>query len=350
MKKLKRFLTVLGTGFTALTLSACGSTWGSSNESAIASLDNHDNQSIDLGPDMSAFDFSGYRVGVSLADCTSNTYNSSYVQALNEAMSDYGVNASVFDGFGDPGQQSAQIKTLISMEVDLILLWPTNSDSAVSWVQSIQEAGIPVIVANTNVSSEGEQYIEGFIGPSGYDEAYQTAEKMLEDLEETGSIVVLNGPDNYAPVRERRKGLQAAITGTKIDVIEEYDNCGDRSISSTFMTECLKKHSIGEIDAIFCYDDEAALGAFDAMSDLNRTGEMKVYVAASGYYGVLSYIENGDVSAAAIQSPIVDARTTVNYALNYLQGNDLPSFYTYVSTPVATKETVQNLNLTSWSS
>lgn len=348
MKITKQLLTLLGVGLLSVSLCACSLKQGQTNGIILDSSVSE--ELIDLGPDMTGVDFSGYRVGVSIAACTSNTYCSSYVQALNEAMSEYGVDTSVFDAYGDPGQQAAQIRTLIDMKVDLIILWPTNSDNAVSWVKDIHDAGIPVITANTNVSAEGEQYIEGYVGPSGIDEAYQTACKMLLDLEGRGNIVVLNGQDSYAPVKERRKGLKDAITGTKVSVLEEYSNCDKRSVSKTYMEECLKNHSIGEIDAVFCYDDEAALGAFDAMNDLDRNGEMRVYVSASGNYDILSYIEDGRVSATAIQSPIVDAKTTVNYALSLLAGNELPSFYNYISTPVVDPENVDDLKLTAWQS
>lgn len=348
MNIVKRFLLLVGAGMLACSLCACEARGGKTNGITISSSE--EEMSIDLGPDLSETDFSNYRVGVSLSDCTSNTYATSYVQALNESMADYGVDATVFDAFGDPGQQAAQIRTLISMNMDLIILWPSNSDMAVSWVEDINEAGIPVITANTNVAPEGEEYIEGFIGPSGVEEGYDTACKMLQDLESTGNIVVLNGPPNYSPVRERRKGLNDACFGTKINVIEEYDDSEKRSVAKTYMEDCLKKHSIGEVDAIFCYDDEAALGAFDAMSTMNRSGEMRVYIAASGNYDIMSYIEEGLVSATSIQSPIIDAKTTVNYALNYMLGNPLPKFYTYISTPCVTPDNIETLKLAPWQS
>lgn len=348
MKSFKRFLVLCGTGLLMLSLSACGTRESKTNGIVIGS--SAQEEAIDLGPDHTGQDFSEYRVGVSLSDCTSNTYCTSYVQALNEAMDTYDVDATVFDAFGDPGQQAAQIKTLISMNVDLIILWPSNSGAAVNWVQSIHDAGIPVLIANTNIASEGEQYIEGFVGPSGVEEGYQTACRMLTDLEGRGNIVVLNGPDNYAPVAERRKGLKDAIVGTRINIIDEFSDTEQRSVAKTYMEECLKNHPIGEIDAIFCYDDEAALGAFDAMSVMNRTGEIKVYISASGNYDILSFIEDGHVAASSIQSPIVDARTTVNYALDLLLGNELPEFYNYISTPLASPDNVNSLKLTPWES
>lgn len=348
MNTLKRFLVLCTTGMLMLSLSACG--LRESKNSGIVIGSSAEESEINLGPDHTGQDFSGYRVGVSLSDCTSNTYCTSYVQALNESMQFYGVDATVFDAFGDPGQQAAQIKTLISMNMDLIILWPSNSDTAVNWVQSIHDAGVPVLVANTNVARDGEQYIEGFVGPSGTEEGYQTASRMLTDLEGKGNIVVLNGKDNYMPVRERRKGLKDAIVGTKINVIEEYSGTEERAISKTYMEDCLKNHPIGDIDAIFCYDDEAALGAFDAMSVMNRTGEIKVYISASGNYDIMSYIEDGFVAASSIQSPIIDAKTTVNYALDLLLGNPLPEFYNYISTPLVSPDNVNSLKLTPWES
>ncbi|MDO4617701.1 MAG: sugar ABC transporter substrate-binding protein [Lachnospiraceae bacterium] len=348
IKIAKRFLAFCGAGILSLSLCACTSGQAKNNGLDISSADS--DVTIDLGPDLSGEDFSDYRVGVSLANCTLNTYNSSYVQALNEAMAEYEVNTTVFDAFGDTGQQAAQIATLISMDVDLILLWPANSDTAVTWVQSINEAGIPVVTVNTDVSSEGEQYIQGYVGPSGVDEAYHTASQMVEDLEGMGSVIGFFAQDNYAPVMERRQGLKSAIAGTNVNLIEEYTNCTEQSIAATYMAEFLKKHAIGEIDAVFCYDDECALGVLEAMDAADRSGEVKVYVAATGTYDSLSYIEDGMIAATAIQSPIVDARTAVNHSLNLLLGNSLPEFHTYISTPIITSDNVNSLNLTPWSS
>ncbi len=348
MKKFRRISALCAAVFAAVSMCACTASQGRSGMAIEATSDQ--GETIDVGPDHTGTDFSDYRVGVSLADCTKNTYNSAYVQALNEAMAEYDVNTTVFDAFGDEGQQAAQINTLISMNVDLLILWPVNSDTAVSWAKSVSEAGIPVLMANTNISSEGEQYVEGFVGPSGEDEAYRTAEQMLEDLEGKGNIAAFFAQDNYAPVIERQKGLSRALAGTEVNLIEEYDNCAQRALAKSYMEECLREYSIGEIDAVFCYDDDIALGVFDAMEDQNRTGEMKVYVSASGNYDIISYIEEGMVAASAIQSPVVDAKTMVNYALDLLLGNELPSFNVYITTPIVTSENVDSLNLTAWGS
>lgn len=348
MNIMKRLCTLVGVGVLTIALAACGREYNRQNGIVFDSSD--DSLFIDLGPDHTGEDFSEYRVGVSLSDCTSNTYCTSYVQALNEAMSEYGVDTTVFDAFGDPGQQAAQIKTLITMDVDMIILWPSNSDKAVSWVQTIQKAGIPVLMANTNVSPEGEAYVEGFVGPSGVSEGYATASRMLGDLEGTGNIVVMMGPENYAPVKERRKGLMDACATHDINIVEEYNGSSQRSIAKTYMEDCLKNHSIGEVDAVFCYDDEMALGVFDAMRSMNRLDEMRVYVAASGNSDILSYIQDGLVSASSIQSPVIDAKTTVNYALDILQGKPLQHFYNYISTPEVTTENVSNLKLSTWNS
>lgn len=348
MKRMKRFLSMLGLGIMCIALSACSVKGGKQNGIAIST--SIGGEPISAGPDLSGEDFSGYKIGVSIADGTGGTYQAAYLQALNSYISELGVEAKVFDAFGDPGQQAAQIKTLTTMNMDLLIIWPSNSTAAVNWVQSVNEAGIPVVIANTCVDNDGEQFIAGFVGPSGVDEAFQTGEKMVEDLESCGNIVVINGQDDYAPVKERRKGLTDAIQGTKIQVIEEYNDEGQRSVAKTYMEQCLKKHSIGEIDAIFCYDDEAALGAFDAMKAMKRTGEMRVYVAATGNYDAISYIEDGSICATAIQSPIVDAKTTLGYALWYLLGNPLPDFYNYIETPVITCDNIDNLELTPWES
>lgn len=336
--------------FLACTLifSLCACSGKSAKTGGIHFAPSEEDEAIQMGPELEGEDFSEFRIGVSLPDCTSNTYHVSYVQALNSYISELGVEATVFDAFGDEGQQAAQIKTLISMAVDLIILWPVNSDTAVNWVRSVDEAGIPVIMANTNVAPEGEAYSKAFVGPSGINEAYETANKMIADLSGSGNIVVINGQDNYEPVKERRSGLSKACSGSRVNIIEEYNNGGDRSIARTYMEECLRNHNIGEIDAVFCYDDESGMGAFDAMKNLNRTNEIRIYVAATGNYDAVSYISDGTISATAIQSPIVDAKTTLGYALWYLLGNKLDDYYYYIETPVITPENIDSLNITSW--
>ena len=285
-----------------------------------------------------------------MSNGSGDSYGTSYLNTLNSFAEDMGFELILLDAVGDVTKQTNQVQDLITQQPDVIVVWPVNSESAVTSVKAISDAGIPVITANTNVVESGEQYLEGYVGPSNVEEAKLTATQMVEDLGGEGNILFINGKQGYSTSDERKQGLEEAIEGTNIKIVEEQPDEGSREKAQQVMENYLVKYPEGEISAVFAQDDNGAIGAYNAVESAGRVGEFPIYAGATGDYGTISYIEQGLIAGTAVQSPVIDAQTALTWAVWMALGNELPAFYNYIETPLATPDNIASLNIAEWES
>lgn len=327
----KRLVSMLCVGAMALSLTACGSSGGDS--SASGSGGGAANGDI--------------VIGMTVNNAGADPYQTAYYSAAEEYAKELGVDLKLLDPVGDVTKQQNQVQDLIGMNCDVIVLCPTNSESGVAMVRQINAAGIPVMSANTNVEESGKEYLECYVGPSNVLEGKQTAEQMIEDIGTDAKILYIDGQAGYSTSAERRQGLDEAIEGTNIEVLESQISDGNREKAQQVMENYLVKYPEGSVDAVFCMDDNIAIGAINAMDAAGRT-DIKVYAAACGDYNTLTYIESGKLRATAMQSPIIDAQTALDYAVRIAKGEEIAEFDNFMETPVATADNLDSLNIEPW--
>lgn len=294
-------------------------------------------------PDISAYDISEITIGFLMSNGSSDSYMTAYYNHLPVFAEEMGFNLIAMDAVGDVTKQTIQVQDMITLAPDVIVLWPMNSETAVTYVKAINESGIPCITANTNVVSSGEDYIEGFVGPSNVEEAYQTALQMIEDIGTEGNVFYISDKIGYSTTNERKQGFDNAIADTDIVLVDEQADEASRDKAQQIMENWLVTYGEGEIDAVFCMDDNGAIGAYNAVVAANRVGEFPIYCAATGDSGTLTYIENGYICGTAVQSPYIDSESALTYAVWIALGNELPAFYCYIETPIATPENLATI-------
>ncbi|MFV0529565.1 MAG: sugar ABC transporter substrate-binding protein [Lachnospiraceae bacterium] len=288
------------------------------------------------------------KVGMVVNDGGADTYQTTYYTAAQEYAAELGIDLQLLDPKGDVTVQANQVQDLIGMNCDVIVVWPVNSETAVASVKAVSDAGIPVMTANTNVVESGEEYIECYVGPSNYEEGKASAEVMAEDLGNSGSIVEITGQNGYSTTTERSTGMTDLIAETDIELLDSQPADGNREKAQQVMENYLVKYAKGELDAVFCFDDNTAFGAINAIEAAGRQDDIKVYAAAAGDYATVSYVEQGKLSGIAMQSPIIDSQTALDFAVRLGNGEEITEFYNYIETPVATPENISTLELEEW--
>ena len=134
---------LLYTSAMALSLTACGGSGGDS--SAAGSGGGASNGDI--------------VIGMTVNNAGADPYQTAYYSAAEEYAKTLGVDLKLLDPVGDVTKQQNQVQDLIGMNCDVIVLWPTNSESGVAMVRQINAAGIPVMSANTNVEESGKESV-----------------------------------------------------------------------------------------------------------------------------------------------------------------------------------------------
>lgn len=286
-------------------------------------------------------------IGMTVNNAGADPYQTAYYSAAEAHAKELGVELKLLDPVGDVTKQQNQIQDLISMNCDVIVLWPCNAEAGVALAKQVQAAGIPLMTANNDVAEEGRQYVTCYVGPSNILEGQQSAEQMVADIGTDAKVLYIEGQAGYTASEERHEGFEKGIEGTNIEVLDYQISDGNREKAQQVMENYLVKYAKGTVDAVFCMDDNLAIGAINAMKAAGRD-DIKVYAAACGDYNTLTYIREGSLGGTAMQSPIIDAETAIDYAVRIAKGETIADYNNYMETPVATPANVDSLNITEW--
>ena len=108
-------------------------------------------------------------IGITQNNVGVDSYQTTYEKAFIEAAeANENVEAVVLDAGGDVSRQIAQMEDLIQQQVDAIIIWPTNGKAVIPAVRKAQQAGIPVIVTNSNIAEEGHEIRQVLFGAGQY--------------------------------------------------------------------------------------------------------------------------------------------------------------------------------------
>ncbi len=163
--------------------------------------------------------------------------------------------------------QCAQIDSFIAEQVDLLIVSPNEAEEVKPAVSRAYDAGIPVIVADRQVT--GEKYT-AFIGGDNYAVGKLMAEYVCRQAElkhATAScplrVLEITGLPGSTPMRWRHKGLTDGIRSNRTVRIVG-SGCGEwfqrnaRLVTDSLLDCC------PDIDVILAQNDQMAIGAYEA--------------------------------------------------------------------------------------
>lgn len=189
-----------------------------------------------------------------------------------------GYNLIYVDGNSSPERQVKAMEDLIRQKVDYIVLQPIVEDG---WEQSManaKAAGIPVIVADRQVSVDEQEYAT-WIGSDFYAEGEKAVLWLEEYLVEQGrdkeniNIVILEGTEGATATIGRTESVLAGI-GEHINWTIVAQECGNftQGEGQTVMEEILTQQITGnDIDVIISENDNMAFGAMMALEQNGYT-------------------------------------------------------------------------------
>ncbi|WP_425087087.1 sugar ABC transporter substrate-binding protein [Stappia sp.] len=277
-----------------------------------------------------------YKIGITQNNVGVDSYQTTYEKAFIAAADENeNVEAVVLDAGGDVARQIAQIQDLIQQNVDAIIIWPTNGKAVVPAVRKAHQAGIPVIVTNSNIAEEGLQFIASFSGPDNITQGARSAELMCEALDGKGKIVQISGQPGYTTAIERAKGFEDRLPEVcpDVELMETQPGDWNREKSQRVMESFLVKYD--QIDGVYAGDDNMGVGALNAAKAAGRAGDI-AFVGATNFAVGYEAMARGEYYGSIYQSPVDDAEAALKTALDVLAGKDVPAL-NYFDTPKITK-------------
>ena len=159
------------------------------------------------------------------------------------------------------------------------------------------------------------------IGSDDVQVGVRIGEFLVKELNGKGNIVLLRGKAGASVTNQREEGITSVIAknpGTK--VIAKMASEHQRAEGMRFMEDLLQAHP--KIDAVYCLNDEIALGAVGAIEAAKRKGILVTGVDANK--DALQAVRDGKLAATVAQRPVLMGKPGVEYALKAIKGEKFP--------------------------
>lgn len=284
-------------------LSGCKQNVGTPEDNAVTEETEENEESDNSG---------GRLFGFSCADLSDPFYEV-LKDSVSSALQENNDRILVRDAGGNAEIQAGQIEEMITEGVEAVFLIPADPDGITSSLESLKEAGIPVINLNIRVKETG--LTDAYIGSDDYSAGVLCAEDLIRRLPDGGKIVIVECP-KIIPVNERINGFEETLKNAGFEVIKRIDAKQD---SEWFMDEF--KRLLAEnatIDALMCGDDSMALEALSEMDSAGRRDFLVYSVGGSPAVKNALKITDSPLAGIAALSPINLGKTAVKTAESIL--------------------------------
>lgn len=227
----------------------------------------------------------------------------------------------VFTGPADNNDIQGQVslvENLINSNVDAILLTPLDSDALAAPVEQAMEAGIPVIVIDSEVNTENYTSFIATDNVAGGELAMNTLSDLIGG---EGEVVVVNALAGIPSNDARGIGAENVANANEKITLLPQQHCLDQAEALTSTENVLTGNP--NLKGIFATFNRGALGAAQAVQSKDKAGEVKI-VAYDADADEIKLMEDGVIDALVVQQPYEMGRLGIEYAVKALNGEDVP--------------------------
>lgn len=238
---------------------------------------------------------------------------------IEERAKELGYEVVVLDSQNDPAKEVSNMEDLTVKDVDIVLLNPVDSDSAVASVMIANNYELPVVTVDR--AANGGDVVTHIASDNAVGGS-MAAQYLIDQLDGKGNIVELEGTAGSSAARDRGQGFDDKIAESDMNIIAKQIADFDRTQGLTVMENILQSKS--DIDAVFAQNDEMALGAQKALEDMGMKDVLIVGFDATD--DAVEAVKNGTMAATVAQQPLLIGEAAVNAIDKILKGEKVDNF------------------------
>lgn len=244
----------------------------------------------------------------------------------------------IVDAQLDVSKQFADIQSLISRDVDVIVIWPVDPLGVQPALDQAREKGIPVIVQET---AEGGPYASNFLVTNF--EAAKSAAQLIEDaVGPNAKVAQILGLPAIGELNSRNTGFEEGAAERGQEILAAQINEIDSADGARPIVDAWRTRFGSDIQAIFAYNDPSALGAASAKSPEFDP----VIVGFNGSEEGVAAVRDGRLLATFDQHPVLMGAGLGWAAVHVVRGGKLPETVVLEATPI-TADNVEDWESTS---
>jgi ribose transport system substrate-binding protein len=197
-------------------------------------------------------------------------------------------------------EQVAIFENAIQMKVDSIGICVIDQNAVIDQVNKAVAQNIWVAALSTDIPNSNRTV---FAGQDNKVVAQKIAEMAIEKNGGKGNYIILSGIAGNYISEERDAGFLAAIAANPDSkLLDKQPANFNRKDGMSVMENMLQKYGPGQIQGVFTVNDEAALGAMQAIQAAGRGNEITL-VGIDGNQDAANAIKAGTMFATAADDP-----------------------------------------------
>lgn len=187
----------------------------------------------------------------------------------------------------DGASQASALEDLTTQGINALVVLPHNSDELTGPIKKVKGKGVFITVVDRALSDPkiNDLYVAG-----NNPELGRVAGQYMKEKLGKADVVVIRGMPIVID-EERQKGFDDAIKGSDIKVLDKQFGNWSRDDAFKVMQDYLTKYQ--KIDAVWCQDDDMAVGVLEAIKQAKRT-DVKLVVGGAGMKDMIKKVADGD--------------------------------------------------------
>lgn len=257
-------------------------------------------------------------------------------RGVTETSAKYGLSVSVADAADKPAKQVQDLEDFVTRGMDLIIVSTYYAEAITPAIKEINKAKIPLVVLSSSLVGEAEWTCR--LATDNLGTARSAGQFYVKKLNGKGNVVLIEGKTGSMVNQERSRGWREEVEKGGLKIV-------GHAVANYERAQALRKtedilQSQRQVDAIYCNNDDMALGAMQAAREAGRLKDMMI----TGYDGiqpeVMAAIHRGDIYGTWQYMPM--GVEGVEVAARILQGGSVPKQILFNS-PFITKENVTDI-------
>lgn len=260
-----------------------------------------------------------------------------------ESLNYDNIDIILMDAEGNNQKQIDQIRELINMKVDVLIISPNEADYITPIAVEAYRSGIPTIITDRKINSNNYTV---YVAGDSYQIGKMAGAHASSILPNEATILEVWGTKTTSPAIERHQGFIDGLDKSKTFNFLSVEGKWRREISKK-ETEKLSNHN--SIDLVYAHNDVMAIGAREAIASRDSTLLSNITImGVDGAFGKdagLEAVSDGRLDASFLYPTGGDE--VIKIAMKILSNEPVKREYILKSTRIIDKNTAQTLLLQS---
>lgn len=232
---------------------------------------------------------------------------------LAEEAKRQGATLGIYEagGYENLPRQRQQVQDCVKNKADALIIAAISSEGLNDLVVQLKDSGIPVIDLINGINSDA---ISARSSVSFADMASKSMLYLLQHSQEQSiNLAWFPGPAQAAWVQDAERGLQKRLQKTGIDLVHGGYGATDNFSQATLVRQLFNHH---QPDYVLANAVAASVTQSFVATEPHNTTQVMAYYANPE---VIALIQQGKILAAATDSPVIQARISIDLALRVLE-------------------------------